>query len=92
MDKQTKELLCIAQEECAEVAQAISKIFRFGIDMSWKGQTNQERLEEELGDLQAMINLLQEHNIVRTAKIIEATLEKRNKLSIWSNIDLPDDK
>ena len=92
MDKQTKELLHIAQEECAEVTQAISKIFRFGIDSIWNCQTNQEHLEEELGDLQAMINLLQEHNIVRLEKVNEATAAKRKKLSFWSNIDLSDDK
>jgi len=34
IDKQTKEVFCIAQEECAEVTQAISKIFRFGIDLA----------------------------------------------------------
>lgn len=92
MNKGLKEILCITQEECAEVTQAISKIFRFGIDSSWNGRTNQERLEEELGDLQAMINLLQENNIVRPEKINDATLEKRKKLSIWSNIDLTKDK
>ena len=32
MNEQLKEVMDIAQEECAEVIQAISKISRFGID------------------------------------------------------------
>lgn len=87
MNKQTKEILCIAQEECAEVTQAISKIFRFGIDSSWNGRTNQERLEEELGDLLAMASLLQTKEIVREQKVLEAWHNKMEKLSIWSNIE-----
>jgi len=87
MEKQIKEILCITQEECAEVTQAISKIFRFGIDTSWNGQTNQERLEEETGDLMAMISLLQTKNIIREEKVIEAWNNKMTKLSKWSNIE-----
>ena len=33
-DKQ-REVMLIAQEECAEVVQAISKCFRFGFDSRW---------------------------------------------------------
>lgn len=87
MNKQTEEILCITQEECAEVTQAISKIFRFGIDSSWNGQTNQERLEEELGDLLAMASLLQTKEIVREDKVMEAWHNKMEKLSKWSNIE-----
>ena len=56
MDKET-EILSIAQEECAEVIQAISKCFRFGLDnvKPGKPKTNREHLEEELGDLMAML-------------------------------------
>ena len=64
MNNQDHEILSITQEECSEVIQAISKIFRFGIDTEWQGETNREHLEEEIGDLQAMINLLVEHKIV----------------------------
>ena len=31
MENNQKEILLIAQEECAEVTQAISKVFRFGM-------------------------------------------------------------
>ena len=82
------EILSITQEECAEVIQAISKIFRFGFDSRHpdKGYDNREHLEEELGDLQCMINLMIEHGIVRGDKLDEAEFKKYEKLKVWSNI------
>ena len=55
MNEKQKEVMLIAQEECAEVIQAISKCFRFGFDDSYEGETNQQKLETEVGDLMAMI-------------------------------------
>jgi NTP pyrophosphatase (non-canonical NTP hydrolase) len=49
-DKET-EIILIAQEECAEVIQAISKVNRFGIDGIHNGKSNRDHLEEEIGDL-----------------------------------------
>ena len=80
------EILLITQEECAEVTQAISKVFRFGMDDEYKGQTNREHLEEELGDLMCMIELLIENGIVSEAALLTAKNEKLNKLMTWSNI------
>ena len=34
-----REVMLIAQEECAEVTQAISKVFRFGFDSEYDGRT-----------------------------------------------------
>jgi NTP pyrophosphatase (non-canonical NTP hydrolase) len=48
----------VTQEECAEVIQAISKCFRFGLSEQWNGYTNQQALEEEIGQLKFMIDLL----------------------------------
>lgn len=92
MDKQVKEIMCIAQEECAEVVQAISKVFRFGFDSEWNGETNKEHLEEELGDVLAMIDILIEHNIVDYDTVQQAKRAKLVKLSKWSNIELSIDK
>ena len=88
MDTQTKEVMDILQEECAEVIQAISKISRFGLDNLKPGKlkTNKEHLEEELGDLQAMVDILQELDIVSFTNIERAAEAKREKLKIWSNI------
>jgi NTP pyrophosphatase (non-canonical NTP hydrolase) len=88
MDSQTKEVMDILQEECAEVIQAVSKISRFGLDnlKPGKPKTNREHLEEELGDLQAMVDILQELDIVSFSNIERAAEAKREKLKIWSNI------
>jgi hypothetical protein len=48
MQSKEKEILLIAQEECAEVTQAISKVFRFGFDSEYNGKTNHQRLTEEV--------------------------------------------
>lgn len=83
-----KEILSITQEECAEVIQAISKITRFG----WKskhpngGKNNLEHLEEELGDLRAMIEIMLEHGLVREEQICSAQSKKYTKLKQWSGI------
>jgi NTP pyrophosphatase (non-canonical NTP hydrolase) len=88
MNKQLKEVMDITQEECAEVIQAISKISRFGLDnlKPGKPKTNREHLEEELGDLYAMINILQEMDIVSWDAIEKAAEAKKEKLKLWSTI------
>ena len=88
MDKTTNEVMDILQEECAEVIQAVSKIRRFGIDNHKPGKpkTNREHLEEELGDLYAMIDILQELDIVSWTNIERAAEAKREKLKTWSTI------
>jgi len=88
MDSQTKEVMDILQEECAEVIVAVSKISRFGLDnyKPGKAKTNRQHLEEELGDLYEMIVILQELDIVSWANIEKAANAKREKLKIWSTI------
>ena len=88
MDSQTKEVMDILQEECAEVIQAVSKISRFGLDnfKPGKPKTNREHLEEELGDMLAMIDILHSMDIVSWTNIDRAAEAKREKLKIWSNI------
>jgi len=83
-----KEILLITQEECAEVTQAISKVFRFGIDAEHNGATNRERLEEEVGDLLCMIDLLIENDIIGSRWVEKAREQKREKLRKWSTIKI----
>lgn len=73
------EALIIAQEECAEVSQEISKILRFG----WTEETK-VRLENEIGDLMALIDYLSYHDFIDTNKVSERMVVKMNKLSKWS--------
>jgi len=86
MRSDEKEILSIAQEESAEIIQAISKIFRFGLDTVHEGVSNREHLEVELGDLQCMIDLMIENGIVRQEKMWDAQGRKFEKLKTWSNI------
>jgi NTP pyrophosphatase (non-canonical NTP hydrolase) len=81
-----KEILLITQEECAEVTQAISKVFRFGFDSVHNGVNNRQHLEEEIGDLMCMIDLLIDNGIVSEAAVMTAKNEKLNKLLTWSKI------
>lgn len=83
-----KEVMDILQEECAEVIQAVSKISRFGIDnfKPGKPKTNREHLEEELGDMLAMIDILIEKGIVSSTVLEGAKNAKIEKLKKWSNI------
>lgn len=87
MNDNTKEILLILQEECAEVTQAISKCFRFGPDQIKPGLdvTNIQMLEEEIGDLLAMIELLVDSNVgVTNEGLLEAKKKKFVKLKKWS--------
>jgi len=88
MNQKEKEILLIAQEECAEVTQAISKIFRFGMDAKHPNEdrNNRQRLEEELGDLVCMIGLLMDQKIVNESNVEAAAGMKLKKLRTWSSI------
>jgi NTP pyrophosphatase (non-canonical NTP hydrolase) len=86
LNDQQNEVMLIALEECAEVIQAISKVFRFGIDSVHNGVSNKEHLEEEVGDLLCMIEMMMEQDILSRGIVAEAKFAKRAKLKKWSNI------
>ena len=91
MKAKEKEVMDILQEECAEVIQAVSKINRFGADnvKPGKPKTNREHLEEELGDMLAMIDIMMELGIVSYGNHEIAKKAKIVKLKQWSNIYIP---
>jgi len=82
------EVMNILGEECAEVIQAISKCNRFGLNnfKPGKPKTNLQHLEEELGDLLAMIDILHEMDVVSWNKLEAAKAAKIEKLKKWSSI------
>ena len=91
MNDDTKEILTILQEECAEVIVEVSKCFRFGPDQMMEGVdvTNMQRLQKELGDLQAMIELLIDNKVgITTQGLKEAKKAKFHKLKQWSNLTI----
>lgn len=88
MNDQEREVMNILSEECAEVIQAISKCHRFGLDnvKPGKPKTNRDHLEEEIGDLLAMIVILESLGVVTEAGLEASTKAKFEKLKKWSNI------
>lgn len=88
MNKNVHEILLITQEECAEVTQAISKIFRFGFSSKHPttGKSNLASLEEEVGDLLCMIDLLLGEHVIDGDNVMKAKVRKSEKLNTWSNI------
>ena len=81
------ECLEILAEECAEVIQEKSKIFRFGCnEYSWhhKELKHCEMLEQEMGDLLAMIELVQHSGIGITKEGLEKAKQKKiEKVLNW---------
>ena len=77
-----EEIMTILQEECAEVIQAVSKVKRFGMS------ENHSALVKELGDLQAMIELMYEFHVVNCTidQKFENIFQKRQKLIKFSRI------
>ena len=91
MNEETRETLIILQEELIEAAQVISKIFRFGPDQIVPNTdtTNVHRLTQELGDVEALIELLTDLKIgVNQQEIFEAKMRKFEKLKQWSNLTI----
>lgn len=88
-DKQIIETMHILQEECAEVTQAASKIFRFGFHTRWPDEyaaSNREKFEEEIGDLLAMVDILVENCVISDNNVNLARQRKKQKLLKWSNV------
>ena len=79
MDK-LQELLTITMEECGELIQACSKAIRCD------GYHNNDKLIEELGDVQCMIDLIQEYDLVSWSEIEDRTKVKKEKLKKWSSL------
>ena len=87
MDDKIKEILIITQEECAEIIQSISKIFRFGLDdKGFVGTSNRDRLESEIGDLMCMFHLLSQEGIINDTNVENSLIEKLERLKKWSSI------
>mgnify|MGYP000278950142 CR=1 FL=1 len=88
MNESTKEALLILQEECAEVVQATSKCFRFGLNGMYLKESNRGRLEQEIGDVLAMIDILTNQGEISLERLLEAKQRKFKKLSQWSTLNL----
>jgi len=88
-NEKIKETLLILQEECAEVIQAASKVFRFGEESRWPTEesgTTLEELQMEIGQVLAMIDILVQQGYISDEAVNAARIYKKEKLKIWSSI------
>jgi len=76
-----QQLMVITSEECGELIQACSKVLRQGT-LDHKRQ----ELVDELGDIQCMINLMQEWDVVSFEELDKRVEAKRKKLAKWSDL------
>ena len=79
MDK-LQELLTITMEECGALIQACSKAIR--CDKYY----DNDKLKEEIGDVQCMIDLLHEWDLVSYDELDERSAVKEEKLKKWSSL------
>ena len=72
-------MLVITAEECGELIQACSKVIRSN------GETKYLRnLQDEVGDVVCMIELLIANDLVTEEQIADRVREKKQKLKKWS--------
>ena len=76
-----QELLTITMEECGELIQACSKAIR--CDDYYMN----EKLIEEAGDVYAMLQLLQQYDLVSWKEMDDRSVVKIKKLKKWSNLE-----
>jgi NTP pyrophosphatase (non-canonical NTP hydrolase) len=80
MNKQ-EEMLVITMEECGELIQACSKVIRSD------GKTKYLRnLQDEIGDVMCMIEIIKMSGIVTDEQIADRMEEKKQKLKKWSKL------
>lgn len=79
--KKQEEMLVITMEECGELIQACSKVIRSD------GKTKYLRnLQDEIGDVMCMIEIIKMSGIVTDEQIADRMEEKKQKLKKWSKL------
>lgn len=83
----------ILAEEAAEICHIKSKVIRFGsLDIYGpKGETNKERLTEEVGHILAVIDILIAHGVIMGEHLKRHKVAKFDKLDCYYNYKGPDD-
>ena len=80
-----KEALVITMEECGELVQACSKVIR-SMDNKNPDEKWVKNLQEEIGDVACMIEILHMAGFVTRDQIEERKKVKKRKLRKWSTI------
>ena len=80
-----KEALVLTMEECGELVQACSKVIRT-MDNKEPDEKWTKNLQQEIGDVACMIEILLMAGYVTRDQIEERKKVKKRKLSKWSTI------
>ena len=80
MKDKLQELMTITMEECGELIQECSKAIRCD------NYYDNEKLVEEVGDVQCMIDLLHEFDLISWDDVNDRVQMKREKLKKWSGL------
>jgi NTP pyrophosphatase (non-canonical NTP hydrolase) len=86
MEPKIKEILDILKEECGELVVAASKCTRWGLDSTWQDRSNLQNLTQEAGDVMCMIELLVAYGVLDKEQLLQAGIDKSEKLKKWSTI------
>jgi len=76
-----EEMLVITAEECGELIQACSKVIRSNSETKYL-----KNLQDEVGDVVCMIELLIASDLVTEEQIDNRVKEKKQKLKKWSSL------
>jgi len=84
----TQLLLSKLAEECSEVAQMAIKTSQFGMDDVWTTLTNRKRLHEELDDLMAIVDMLNEESGLSYARNEKRILSKKERVNYFAEYSI----
>ena len=86
MKNKRREALIITMEECGEMIQACSKVIRTMKDDDTVSKHWVEKLQDEIGDVVCMIEILKMSGLVSDQNIQIRKEVKKRKLEKWSSI------
>jgi hypothetical protein len=83
---EVEEFLHILAEECAETIQRVTKVLRFGPRRNpWDGKDSVERLESEIGDVCAALDVLELLGLIDSDRVHDHTTRKLRAFVVEEN-------
>lgn len=73
------EVLSVLDEEFHEAGQRVNKVFRWGWDADFEGTTQLHKLEKELGDVLAAMDLADYNGIINIDRVLKHKRDKMRK-------------
>lgn len=87
MNIEENHLLSCLSEECSEIIKNVCKAQRFGLDSTYKDETNRDKIISELNDFMGVVRILQEIGTLPVGLFDEDKMEaKRGKVMTYWEI------